>query len=96
MTSNIESVYIETSLVFRRNSPKHLGLILRNIASSDVDQLLAGTFITNIDKVEAYILQIAKKQHWIWIFIHQGHFFRKIPATSARFVLNIKMFQPKY
>ena len=59
------------------------------MASSEGDQRLAGSFYAIMDKIEADILQIAKKWNWKWIFIHQGYFFRKILAINASF-------EPKY
>ena len=80
------------------------------MASSEEDQLPAGAFHAIIDKMEADILQIAKKWNWKWIFIDQAYFFRKIPANNDSFApmylhlqgwsltlgQYIKMFQPKY
>ena len=80
------------------------------MASSEGNQLLAGAFHAIMDKIEADILQIAKKWNWKWIFMHQGYFFRKIPAVNASFApkeghlqgfslkfgQDVKMFQPKY
>ena len=43
------------------NDPKHRGSILKNMASSEGDQLLAGAFHAIMGKIEAGILQIAKK-----------------------------------
>ena len=85
------AVYIEISLVSWNlpNGPKHRGSILKNMASSEGDQLLAGAFHAIMGKIEAGILQIAKKWNWKWIFMYQGYFFRKIPATNASFA-------PKY
>ena len=73
------------------------------MASSEGNQLLAGAFHATD------ILQITKKWNWKCIFIHQGYFFRKIPAINAKFApkcihfqgwspkfgQNVKMFQPK-
>ena len=44
--------------------PKTPGLILKNMASSEGDQLLAGAFHAIMGKIEAGMLQIAKKQNW--------------------------------
>ena len=57
------AVYIEISLVSWNspNDPKHWGSILKNMASSEGDQLLAGAFHAIMGKIEAGILQIAKK-----------------------------------
>ena len=41
------------------NGPKHRGLISRNMASLDGDQLLAGVFHAIRDKTEDNISQIA-------------------------------------
>ena len=68
---------------------KHGGSILKNMASSEGDQLLAADFHAIVDKIEADILQIANKWNLKLIFIHQGYFFRKIPAINASFA-------PKY
>ena len=55
------------------------------MASSEWDQLPSADFHAIIDKTKADILQIAKKWNWKLIFIHQGYFFRKIPAINASF-----------
>ena len=57
------TIYIETSLVSWSlpEGPKHRGSILRNIASSEGDQLLAGVFLAIMDKIEADMFQIAKR-----------------------------------
>ena len=55
------------------------------MASSEGGQLIAGAFHGIMDKIEADILQTAKKWNWKWIFIDQGYFFRKIPAINASF-----------
>ena len=59
-------VYIEISLVSGNilNSPKHRGSILRNMASFEEDQQLAGAFHAIMDKIEADILHDAKKWDW--------------------------------
>ena len=89
---------------------KHWESILRNMASSEGDQLLAGAFHAIMDKIEADILKIAMKWNWKGIFIHQRHSFRKITAINAslaskyrhlqgwplKFGQNIKMVKPKY
>ena len=64
-------VYIEISIVSWSlpNGTKHLGLFLKNVASSKGDQLLTGAFHAIKDKTDADILQIAKKLNWKWIFI---------------------------
>ena len=67
------------------NGPKHQGSILRNMASSEGDQLLVGSFHAIMDKTEADILQIAKTWNWKSILIHQGYFSRKIQAINASF-----------
>ena len=106
------AVYIEIILVSWNlpNGSKHQGWILRNMAISEGDKLLAGAFHVVTDKIEADILQITKKWNWKWIFIHQGYFFRKIPAINASFASkyvhlqrwylkfgkNAKMFPQKY
>ena len=82
-----QTVYIEISKA--QNSPKHRGSIFRNMASSEGNQLLAGAFHAIMDKIEAHILQTAKKWNWKRIFMHRGYFFRKIPAINATFA-------PKY
>ena len=51
--------------------------------SSEGDQLLTGAFHAIMEKIEADILQIAKKWNWKWIFIHQGYFCRKIQAIKC-------------
>ena len=73
------AVYIETSLVSWNllNGQKHWGSVLRNMASSEGDQLLAGAFHAILDKIKADILQITKKWNWKQIFIDQGYFFQK-------------------
>ena len=57
---------MEMSVVSRNlsKSPKSWGSILKNIASSEGDQLLAVAFHAIIDKIEADILQTAKKFNW--------------------------------
>ena len=55
------------------------------MASSERDQLHAGAFHAIMEKIKVDILQIAKKWIWKLIFIHQGYFFRKIPAINASF-----------
>ena len=45
------------------------------MASSEGDQLLAGDFNAIMVKIEAGILQIAKKWNCKSIFIYQGYFF---------------------
>ena len=71
------AVYREISLVSWEllNGPKQRGSILRNMVNSEGDQLLAGALHAIMEKIEADTLQIAKKWNWIWIFIHQRHFF---------------------
>ena len=61
-------VYIEIGLVSWNllNSPKHRGSILRNMASFEEDQQLAGAFHAIMDKIEADILHDAKKWDWKW------------------------------
>ena len=56
-------VYIEIPLLSGNlpNGPKHRGSILKNMASSEGDQLLEGAFHAIIGKIEAGILQITKK-----------------------------------
>ena len=57
------AVYTEI-LVVSWNLPnilKYRGSILRNMASFEIDQVLAGAFHVIMDKIEADILQIAKK-----------------------------------
>ena len=44
--------------------PKTPGLNFKNMASSEGDQLLVGTFHPIMDKIEADVLQIAKKWNW--------------------------------
>ena len=80
-------MYIEISSVSSNllNGPKHQGSILRNMASSEGDQLLVGSFHAIMDKIEADILQIAKTWNWKSILIHQGYFSRKIQAINASF-----------
>ena len=83
-------VYVEFSLV-AWNLPsdlKHPESILKNMASSEGDQLLAGAFHAIVDKIETDILQIVKKWNWIWIFTHQGYFFRNISAMKCQFCTN--------
>ena len=105
-------VFIEISLVFWNspNSPRHRGSSLRNMTNSEGIHLLARTFHAIMYKIKTDILQIAEKWNLKWIFIHQGYFFREIPAInvsfapnyvylqgwSLKFRQNIKMFQPKY
>ena len=57
------AVYIEIPLVSWNltNSPKHQGSILKNMVSSEGDQLLAEDFHAIMGKIEAGLLQIAKK-----------------------------------
>ena len=59
----VRAVYIEIPWVSGNlpNAPKHRGSILKNIASSEGNQLLAGAFHAIMGKIEAGILQIAKK-----------------------------------
>ena len=80
------------------------------MARSEEDQLLAGAFHAIMGKIEAGILQIAKKWNWKWISMYQGYFFKKILAIGASFTLkymhlqgwplmsgqDVKIFQPKY
>ena len=52
-----------------------------------------------MEKIEADILQIAKKWNWKWIFAQQGYFFRKIPAISASFApkyVHLQGWSPKF
>ena len=81
------AVYIEIPLISWNllNGPKHRGSILKNMASSQGDQLHEGAFHAIMGKIEAGLLQIAKKWNWKWIFMYQGYFFRKIPAANASF-----------
>ena len=106
------AVYIENPLVSWNlpNGPKHRASVLKNMASSEGDQLLAGAFPAIVGKIEAGILQIAKNWNWKWIFMCQGYIFRKIPAVNAsfaskyahlqgwplRFGQYVKIFQSKY
>ena len=85
------AVYIEISLVSWNlpNGLRHWGSILRNMASSEGNQLLIGAFHAIMDKTEADILQIAKKWTWKWIFIYQGYLFIKSPLLNTSFA-------PKY
>ena len=57
------AIYIEISLVSQNlpNTQKHWGSILRKMVSSEGNQLLAGVFHAIMDKIEADILQTAKK-----------------------------------
>ena len=73
------------------------------MASSEGDQPLARAFPAVMDKVEADILQIAKKWNWRHIFLCQGYFFRKIPAINSCFAPNFvhlqgwfRKFEAKY
>ena len=52
------AAYIEISLVSWNllNDPKHQGSILKNMASLEGDQLLAGAIHATMDKTEADIL----------------------------------------
>ena len=54
------------------------------MACSEGDQVLAGAFHVITSKIEA-MLQIADKQNWKCIFIHQGYFFRNIQSINASF-----------
>ena len=83
--------HIQISLVSWNlpNSPKHWGSILRNMASSERNQLLVGAFHAVVDKTEADILQITKNWKWIWVFIHQGYFFRETSATKCQFCTKV-------
>ena len=85
------AVYIEITLISWNllNGPKHWGSILKNMGSSQGDQLHEGAFHAIMGKIEAGLLQIAKKWNWKWIFMYQGYFFRKIPAINGSFA-------PKY
>ena len=58
-----EAVHIEILLLSWNltNGPKHQGSILKNMANSEGDQLLAGGFHAIMGKIDAGILQIAKK-----------------------------------
>ena len=60
------AVYTEISVVSWNlpNILKYRGSILRNMASFEIDQVLAGAFHVIMDKIEADILQIAKKWNW--------------------------------
>ena len=107
-----QTVYIEIYLTSWNllNIPKRRGSNLRNIASSEGSHLVAGAFHVIMDKIEADILQIAKKWNWKWIVRHQAYFSERYPAMnssfapkyvhlqgcSLKFGQNIKMFQPKY
>ena len=84
------AVYIEISLVSWNlpKGPKHQGSKLKNMASSEGDQLLARAFLTIMEKIETDTLQITKKWNWKSIFIHQGYFFRKVPVINASFAPN--------
>ena len=44
--------------------PKTPGSMLKNVASSEGDQLLAEAFHAIMDEIEADILRIAKKGNW--------------------------------
>ena len=44
--------------------PKTPGIFLINMASPEGEQLLVGVFHAIMDKIEADILQIAKKWNW--------------------------------
>ena len=105
------AVYIEISLISWNllTGPKHLGSIVRNMVSSEGGSATCRSFHASMDKIKADIHQITKKWNWKWIFIHQGYFFRKIPAVNAsapkyvhlqdwslKIRHNIKMFRPKY
>ena len=85
------AVYIEIAWVSWNlpNGPKHRGSILKNMASSEGDQLLAGACHAIMGKIEAGIPQTAKKWNCKWILMYQGYFFRKIPAINGSFA-------PKY
>ena len=60
------AVYTEISVVSWNlpNILKYRGSILRNMASFEIDQVLAGAFHVIMDKIEADILQIAKLWNW--------------------------------
>ena len=106
------AVHIEISLASWNlpNGPKHRGSILKNIASYESGQLLAGASRAIMRKIEADILQVATTGHGKLIFIRQGCFFRKILARNASFApkyvhpqgwslkfgQNVKMFQAKF
>ena len=81
------AIYKEISLISWNlpNGPKHRRSILKNMASSERDQLHAGAFHAIVEKIKVDILQIAKKWIWKLIFIYQGYFYRKIPAINASF-----------
>ena len=87
----VRAIYTEISLTSWNlpNSSKHWGWILRNMPSADEDLLLSRAFHAIIDKIEAYILQISKKWNWIKTFIHQGYYFRKIPAIKCQFCTKV-------
>ena len=85
------AIYIEISLASWNlpKSSKQWGWILRNMASSEEDLLLSRAFRAIMDEIEAYILEISKKWNWIWTFIHQGYYFRKIPAIKCQFCTKV-------
>ena len=83
-----QTVYIEIYLTSWNllNIPKRRGSNLRNIASSEGSHLVAGAFHVIVDKIEADILQIAKKWNWKWIVKHT---FQKDPSYEFQFCTKV-------
>ena len=71
------AIYKEISM----NCPKHRGSLLKSMAGSERDQLLARTFDAIMDKIEADLLQIIKKWNWKWIFHSKNTFLRDSSYT---------------
>ena len=96
------AVKIEISLMSWNlpNGSKHRRSILKKMPGSNGISYLQELFIPDaiMEKMEADILQIAKKWNWKWIFA-QGYFFRKIPAISASFApkyVHLQGWSPKF
>ena len=72
----IRAVCTEISMVSWNlpNGPKHRGSFLKNMTRSDGDLLLTGAFHATMDKIEADVLQIAKKWNWKWISYIKNNF----------------------
>ena len=62
MSGNTDHLHKNLLGILKFNKrPKTPGIILRNMTSSEGDQLLAGAFHAIVDKIEIDILQIVKK-----------------------------------
>ena len=62
MSGNTDHLHKNLFRILKFNErPKTPGIILRNMTSSEGDQLLAGGFHAILDNIEVDILQIVKK-----------------------------------